>query len=463
LLNPSLNTVPQEQRVAQRINEPSNEPVAAARALVSAALLVVLLRVILSLALIPPWQQPDEPSHVAVAELWRSRADGSTSTDPGREGDIIRSMIAHQWWEHYGRTPPENPALRFIAHFEKPIGADPLTSNFSRAYYWVVGHMLAVAPRMAVETDMYVMRTLSAAFAMILVWIAWLGAREALGDVRASVVVFLLALQPQFAVTATSANPDMLIDLAGACIWWQSMVALNRPRSVLPLALVWVAAGSAAFVDRMGVPLLVIALLVTLVIAIRRAGFRPATLALAAVAVTAVAAALWVIDTTWRVFPSAALGYQFSLVPEARSWEFFGRFTSFLVESWWLALGWVRYAPPRWWLAIVFLVSAAALAGVVWRMVKGDDARSRAVLLVAIVMVAVPLLAVYWTYYRSANGPQGRHLFPVLVPTIVLLWMGIERLVPLSHRRHAAIALVLTFAVLDSLAWILVTIPAYAG
>jgi hypothetical protein len=371
-------------------------------------------------------------------------------------------MIAHRWWEHYGRTPPGDPPPRLATYTGLPFGIDPVRANFSRAYYWTVGGILSLGPRMPVHLDLYLMRVLSAAFAAILLSVAWLGTREALGDTHAAVVTLLLALHPQFAVTATSANPDMFIDLAGACVWWQAMVGLCRNR-VSALGFVWVAAAAAAFVDRMGVPLLIVALVATMFVLIRRAGLQLRTVLLSAAASAAIGTTLWFIDATWRVFSVGAMGYQFDVVPTARTWDFFVRFTSFLAESWWLALGWVRYAPPAWWVAVAFLLSSVAIAGVLWRLARDGASRARVVVALALAVVGIQLAAEYWTFYRVATGPQGRHLFPVLVPTLVLMWMGIERVVPPSHRRQAAIGLVLTFALLDSLAWIVVAIPAYAG
>ena len=69
-----------------------------------AALALLACRIFLALALIPPWQQPDEPTHVARVEQQRNRIallDGSP--DPAREGEILQSMASYDWWEHRGR------------------------------------------------------------------------------------------------------------------------------------------------------------------------------------------------------------------------------------------------------------------------------------------------------------------------------------------------------------------------
>ena len=54
---------------------------------------------------------------------------------------------------------------------------------------------------------------------------------------------------------------------------------------------------------------------------------------------------------------------------------------------------------------------------------------------VALIGVGIQMLAVYWTYFRLGNGAQGKSLFPVLVPCLVLLWVGIEAWVPPARGR----------------------------
>src|SRR5688572_23962229 len=75
----------------------------------AAAAVVLLSRMALSLAIVPPWQQPDEPIHVAIAEVWRSRITGEGTSDRGREAEIIDSMIRHHWWRHYEKPLPAGP------------------------------------------------------------------------------------------------------------------------------------------------------------------------------------------------------------------------------------------------------------------------------------------------------------------------------------------------------------------
>ena len=438
-----------------------------------AALALLACRIFLALALIPPWQQPDEPTHVARVEQQRNRIallDGSP--DPAREGEILQSMASYDWWEHRGpgwETPTIIPkdftsATRVVAVPAQDLARLP-------TYYLIVGRLLSWLPRLSVVEDLYILRAISAVFGMLTLWVAWLGARECLGTLGGTTVAVLLALHPQFAIVSTAAAADAMVNLLGACMWWQTTVAVRRKHVLLPLAGVWSAAIVAMSADRMAVPLLAVAVVVSVaVVTLRRPSWGRRTiftLSVAAVfAVVVLGAAMWALDAFGA---SYSVRFIFSRgwvpVPGAMTWNSFAHFTSFVHQSWWFSLGWVRYAPPPWWTAVAIALTAIAAVGT-GRRLFGDrelDARTRTLIGLAVIGIAIQVSAVYWTFFRLGTGGQGKSLFPLLVPCLVLLWAGIEAWVPPSRRVHAAAALVLLLALLDAAVWGLVVIPAYSG
>jgi hypothetical protein len=76
-------------------------------------------------------------------------------------------------------------------------------------------------------------------------------------------------------------------------------------------------------------------------------------------------------------------------------------------------------------------------------------------------VVLIQIAAVFSAFYTVAN-PHGRYLFPTMVPTLVLLWAGIDGWVPHQSRPYAAIGLVALFAVLDMAVWEFVAVPVWA-
>ena len=427
------------------------------------ALTIFACRAVLSLALIPPWQQPDEHTHVALVELRRAHLQlTDDAQDPAREGEILHSMARYDWWKHRGRRAPERIGERFT-YATVQMTIDRPTAK-PAAYYMITGQLLAWLPRMSIADDLYALRVFSAALSMLTIFVAGLGARECLGAAGGATVALLLALHPQFVVASTAVSADAMVNLLGATVWWQAAVALRRNQFLLPTAAMWVATFCAALTDRSALPLLVVAFAASVAIILLRLPFRGVQVVLAVLAPAALAGiSIWlarVLQTTFTVVPS---NWFTMPVSEALSFDFFWRFSSFLLQSWWSSLGWVRYAPPSWWVAIAFILVATATVGVVRRLVRERDARTRALLGLAVTAIAVQLFAVFWAYFRLSQGAQGKSLFPVLVPSLILLWIGVEAWVPASRRAHAAVALVVLFAMLDAAVWSFVAIPAYAN
>lgn len=425
---------------------------------------VFVCRLIVSLCVIPPWQQPDEHAHVAVAEVWRSTFTGLHPDDPGREREILQSMAAHRWWEHYtGRPPDVQAPTRFVnaGAVAASIGIDP-RGGFLLPFYAVVGGALSLLPVMPVVVDLHLMRLLSALLALATVWVAWRASREALGDTGGTVVALLLALHPQFVLTSAAAGPDAFVNFAGAVAWWQAIRAWRGVQPARSLLIMTIAATWAALVDRGGIPVLAAAVLVLLVTTARVAGRKGAIALLAGVA--AVAAAAVLIPAERDPMRDAVFGtFAGPMMPveAARNWEYFWRFTGAFFRGWWLTLGWARYVPPTWWLLAAAIISVATATGAARRFVT--DRALRPLLLLAVAFVATQVAAEYWTYFRVAHGPAGRHLLPFVVPSLTLLWLGAAELVPAAWRSQAAAALVLTVAALDSSAWLLLALPVYAS
>src|SRR5687768_2873206 len=190
---------------------------------VAAATVVLLSRMAFSLLIVPPWQHPDEPIHVSIAEVWRSRITGEGAADRGREAEIIDSMIRHGWWGHYQQPPPEPRPTRFLSTgaVVSTIGLDPTSQGYSPPYFASAGWLLSLGPRGAVERDLYVMRIMSMLFGAGTLWVGFLASRLALDHLGAATVPALLAVHPQFALASTTAGPDALVYLAGAIVWWQ--------------------------------------------------------------------------------------------------------------------------------------------------------------------------------------------------------------------------------------------------
>ena len=72
-------------------------------------LVVFIFRMALVIAVVPPWQGPDEPGHFEYIQVLASQVQ----FDPSERGSdlhiqqaIIGSMAEHGWWRHFSEPDP---------------------------------------------------------------------------------------------------------------------------------------------------------------------------------------------------------------------------------------------------------------------------------------------------------------------------------------------------------------------
>jgi hypothetical protein len=424
------------------------------------ATVVFLSRALLSTLLVPPWQQPDEPIHVAAAEVWRSRITGTHDQDRGREAEIIDSMIRHGWWRHYRQPLPPGPQpTRFVdtGVVFSTIGLVPESSSYAPPYYATVGWLLSFGSLTTVEHDLYAMRLLSMLFAVSTLWIAYLATRLALDELSAATIASLLALHPQFALVSTTAAPDAVVNFAGALLWWQSIAAIRQPHYLRSLTILWLAVLAAAMIDPMGIALVPVAFIVTVAVSMTRLGRRAAAavLSVAVAGIVVAFVAIPAIRNPMRISMAIALVQS----PLADALQYTARFTVFLFGSWWYSLGWGRYVVTQWWFAGATAITVIAVIGTSRGFARSGE--NRAVIVLAMTSLLCLLGAIAWVFLRVRIGAQGRYVFPVIVPTLTLMWLGTAVWVPPRLRPVVSTALVAAFATLDLVAWTVVAVPAY--
>jgi hypothetical protein len=432
------------------------------------ALALLACRLLLAFALIPAWQQPDEPTHVARVVLHRSRIVSPGSPDPGREADILASMARHRWWEHRiaGLRPPDDIPTTF-AQVPQRVGGPIETPAGFPVYIRAAGAVLSWIPALPVEQQMMALRVFSAMLGLLTLWLTWRAALECLSPLGSGAVALLVALHPHFVTFSTAASPDPVVVVFGALVWWQATVAVMRGRLIGPLAVMWAAAIAAAATDRVGVPLVAAAMAIS-VVAFAGRGVRIgwttgrvlSVVAACALALGASAWALYVFGETYALTRIYRGGW--FPVPDVMTWPRFADFNWFLFQSWWYSVGWGRYVPPAWWVAAAGAVTVTALLGV-GRLILGNagNGRLRTLALLAAIGIAIQLAAVYWTYFRLDIGGQGRYLFPFFAPSIILLWVGLESIAPRTPREFVAALAIVTLALLDAFVWIRLVIPVF--
>ena len=419
---------------------------------------ILACRLAIAVIVIPPWQNPDEPAHVErMRQIANQPAGELTAVDTNR--DIVESMRRYDWWRHYGRPIPD-PLPNSAADVSSAVDGGPAV------YYVVSGWVLTVLGIAGALPQLYFLRAISAVFGILTLWCAWRGTRLILAEHEALVVPAVLSLHPQFAIVSTTVSPDAVINFLGAVVWWQGMRVVTEPGNIAALLICWSAGGLAPFIRRSGFAVLAMAL-ATWVCSLAGAARRGRRHAFVNVrsAITAVALVSGVILT---VRSEAARILNWTLPSFDRGFigepdlEFFKAFSSALFDNSWLLVGWARYLPPPPWILTARLISLAAVIGLLVACCRRDRRHFPRLLIATTAALAIlQVIAVYAWFFRLHIGPQGRFLFPAVVPFTVLLCIGWLALWPERRRNIGAVTLIALIATLDFFAWTMVVIPAY--
>jgi hypothetical protein len=184
---------------------------------------IALVHGLLYIALVPPWQTPDEPSLFEYAAL--SSALGRVPTAADRDLALERRIadsLVHQGFFHYllGHPPPSRPfdleAARALFFMPRQVGSDP------PLYFILAALPLRLLSTLSIERQLLALRLLGALMVAGTVLCAYGAARELLPRPRgfAAAVALVPALQPMFVFIGAGAGNDSLANLIGAAICW---------------------------------------------------------------------------------------------------------------------------------------------------------------------------------------------------------------------------------------------------
>lgn len=364
----------------------------------------------------PLMASPDEPAHVvkaaAVARgqiLGEQTPDGTVVEVPYFYNLVTAYPVCYQFNpEATGNC--DWPATQAL---DEPVRAVTPAGRYNPLYYAVVG-----LPTLAPPGDgvLYAMRILSGA------WCAFFVAAglRALAEVRRPAWPALgagVALTPMVVFLASSVNPAGIEIAAAFALWCQLLVLLRRPdpdRDVTRLW--WIAAATLVVVNARGLSLVWTGLAVLAVVAltswaeVRRLLARRATWpAWAAIVVSCLVAAAWVVGTN-----SMSTGGE----PAEHGTSFLRAFaiSVFSTDSYVINMigqfGWLDTYLETWvyllWGAVFGLVGLLALAA-------GHRRERRALLALGLAVLAVPVLIHAWQAPFFGIIWQGRYVLPLAV------------------------------------------------
>jgi 4-amino-4-deoxy-L-arabinose transferase-like glycosyltransferase len=260
----SAIALPVELRVRAR------PQVAGERLIAALLLLIALVQGGLYLALVPPWQHYDEPTHFEYAWLiaQHGQIPTSNSLDQALRREVAASMVAHDFFR--GIANPNS----LKSGQGTWIGISEL--QHPPTYYLLASLPLRLARHLDVESQLYAARAISLLLFLLTIACAIGLMREITppGHALRWAVPLALALLPPFVDLMTAVNNDVGVTAAVSLFLWGAARAIGRGLSWRRLAWVLGSAGLAAATKNTGAVALLFAVLAIALAWWRQRGWR---------------------------------------------------------------------------------------------------------------------------------------------------------------------------------------------
>lgn len=458
--------------------------------------IITLALGLIYLAVIPPWGGPDEPRHYEYARLLydKGRLVSWSDADKKIMAEIVRSMDAVGYWK-WG-----------VSEW-KPDGQSPLPDDFAKIYpqnahqlhqpplaYLAYLIPLELTRASSITAQLYAMRLLSILLNVAVVLAAYVAGRELFRNdptMALALPVFVMLLPQHLFLHSTIMN-DHLVEAALA---WMFVIlvrvfrlGLSLPRSVGLLLCVAIGLGA----KRSGLYALPILGVAFLTYAFTHWGGARLSTAQKSIrlALTVIMLALgamgllfawnWVSvnqpqfhDYIVRLFlflPTEQFPFEsYARVLSPAALPLYASYFKYLFISTWGHFGWMNITlgvQAYWAFAALTVFAFAGLAWFAFKTLPQWEAWRRAVLFVfgASILVALgAIIALEVRYWDLGWGgdPQGRYLFPVLIPLATLFLLGLRGFVPRVRYLVWFGALTIALALYNVIVLALVIMPFY--
>ncbi len=413
--------------------------------------------------IVPPFQNPDEPHHfgtIMVYALGEERKDFV-------EKEILRLMDENDWWRLAGMGRPEALPER-LSEIPYLMGYYPISDFRERLagltfYHFLLGKALALSGIESIGSAYYCCRFVSFVFilgSLLFAFSAFPKMAAGWSGLFVWAPLFIL-FSPQFALLSISVSSDAPAIFLGSVFFWAafSLIGERFRFRAGPLVLLWGSAFLGLLTDRSAFSLIFLAALCLIFcLKMTRKNYQNYIIgAIALILGFLLVAYFLVLLFPLEIDNSVGLISQnwdraVRQLPRLFSGEGFSRqFCASLGDSFLLRFGWMAFGAAKifyWaWRGMVALAglgvvvyAVRSFAGWISRMSRE---KGQSLSLVVFSGAAVfAQIAGLWGYY-GANKilPQGRHLFPLAIPLVFLLFLGLENVLRLVSRKAAAIGL----------------------
>jgi len=474
--------------------------------LLVAILSLTLLRGLIYSAVVPPWQAPDEPRHFEYVRLLdeKRRLVGWEDLNPELEREIIASMLRFDYWR-FGFTdtyirPPEKIPQRFWEIWRKE-GTSHMLHQPPLAYLLYL-LPLQFTRDAAPAIQLYAMRLLSVLLAALVILVAFwtLDILFPQDDVRLTASLVFIAFLPMHTYMTSMVNNDHLAELVTsmAILVWVLIFRMGMSSSRLLLLTVLIIVGALTKRTTLVlIPASLVAVALYLWAPERRPQFSTRRLAITGLMAGVILLLFAGILVAWGQIaaqhtPIVRTGVDFLLhyylfLPSDRfsfslnqpyfsrqALETYAYYAQLMFQTFWARFGWLNVVLAEIWyqtLAVVTLTAVVGLGVAAYRAVRGATPFHRwqwqallffgTCFLFALLLIVGREIRTEWRQTRLVGWPQGRYLFPVIIPIAVLYVVGWTALIP--QRYHKAWLWLWTLGLIgfDALALLRYVVPFY--
>jgi len=454
-----------------------------------------LIRGLIYSAIIPPWQAPDEPKHFEYVKLLygKRRMIGWSDITPSLEREIISSMDEHDYWRSGWFLKRGETFQEMWGNTSHKLEQPPLS-------YILYVIPLPLFPGEDMALQLYAMRCISIILSALIVVIAFLTIDELFPNnefLLIGIVAFIVFL-PMHTFMTSSVNSDHLAELFTSLLMLSWIVIFKKGPTRLRIVSIDLSAILGLFAKRtalVAIPTCIVAVPIYLGGRASRAQLSWSKLALViGLATVAIGTGICLggrlqiaqsfprlskvinhVYTYYLFLPSEQFPFTFhqgyfshEALQVYRSW------VESMFESFWGNFGWLKIRLDTPLYLLMGLVSLAAFIGLClfssrvariphlltkWQK-KSLLLFSLSVLFDFIIIIAKQIRD--WGY-EWGGRPQGRFLFPVIIPIATLFMLGLRELVPARYQKRFLLVYIGCFIAFDSLCLIRYIIPFFYG
>jgi len=438
---------------------------------------LAFLHGLLYLALVPPWQHYDEPTHfeyVRLVALLNGQPEvGDVDRETNRE--IADSMYRFRFWSSGVRPDllgPQGPDIGVTQRVHPPL------------YYMLAAVPIRLLRYLSVETQLYATRFVALGLYLLVIVVAWRVCTLLLPDDYLSQVMvpLLIIVTPAFSDMMSATNNDVLVNFSITTLLLGCILLVRNGVQPVPLLLALLSLSVALLAKRtavVGIVPFTLALfwalyrqpvrwwlygivlagctLGAILISVRLVAFGgssgPDTFALRP----------WLVQLDQHYLRLSLDQIFVSLVDWERTHDLYPYVSRVLFDSFWMRFGWGHVKMGSVWeqtmLGVVTLGGVGLLLQGIRQRSQLSLWQQRCIWIFIASLLAAWLSALLRIHPLPSPEatriyvPVGRYIHLAILPTIWLLMWGIQGVVGQRRQAYGVYALVLFFVLIDTTAW----------